>query len=524
VPVANHLRRLKPRRARAAQPAYSRPVTQALHEAPTVDVPCGSASFLDRSVFNGPCVNILRASQEAIVMIDEEQMVVAFNPAAEAMFGLSADAVLGQPLVRLVPQGYREAHGEHVRRFAASNELRRRIAPGRRISAMRADGTEFPVEVTLSRVDIIVDGRPRHWFAALLRDLTKETALRDEVDVMTRRLYAALDATPLAIWITENERIEYANQAAARLLGVAGADVLRGRKLASLLPATTLAELRHQASRPDGEPAARVPGLLTRDDGAVRDIEIVLAPLPDHGQAVLQMVIDDVTERRRAANELERTGQALRLLQANVVEAREEERRRISRELHDELGQRLTALKMELTGLADRSRLGAGDPRLAGMLTMLDETVAAVRRIASDLRPLMLDDLGLNAAIEWLARDMARRGGIDIRVQLDEGHPPLTGRLATALYRVVQEGLTNAARHARARRVDVGLHRQGDALVLSVTDDGVGLPEDGPQRDGGYGLMGMRERVAMLGGTLEIGNAVGDRGARLTVRLPLEVV
>ncbi|MDH4288945.1 MAG: PAS domain S-box protein [Aquincola sp.] len=480
-------------------------------------------SFVDRSAFNWPCVNILRASQEAIVMIDEEQTVVAFNPAAEAMFSLAADAVLGQPLVRLVPPGHRESHEQHVRRFAASNEMQRRIAPGRHISAVRADGSEFPVEVTLSRVDIIVDGRPRHWFAALLRDLTKEDALRDEVDVITRRLHAALDATPLAIWITHDERIEYANDAAAWLLGVAGADALRGRSLASLLPATTLAELRRQASRQEGGPAARVPGLLTRGDGAVRDIEIVLAPLPDHGQTVLQMVIDDVTERRRAAADLERTGQMLRLLQANVVEAREEERRRISRELHDELGQRLTALKMELTGLADRSGLGAGDPRLAGMLTMLDETVAAVRRIASDLRPLMLDDLGLNAAIEWLARDMARRSGIDIAVQLDDAHPPPTGRLATALYRMVQEGLTNAARHARARHVDVDLCRDGDVLVLSVTDDGVGLPEDGPQRDGGYGLMGMRERVAMLGGTLEVGNADGARGTRLTVRVPLEV-
>jgi signal transduction histidine kinase len=133
----------------------------------------------------------------------------------------------------------------------------------------------------------------------------------------------------------------------------------------------------------------------------------------------------------------------------------------------------------------------------------------------------MLDDLGLNAAIEWLARDMARRSGIDIRVRLDDTHPQPAGRLATALYRMVQEGLTNAARHARARRVDVSLRRHGDTLVLTVADDGVGLPAGATARDDGYGLLGMRERAAALGGTLDIANAEALSGARLTVRLPL---
>ena len=330
-----------------------------------------------------------------------------------------------------------------------------------------------------------------------------------------------LDAAPIAIWISQEERVEYANRAAALLMGESAVDALHGRRLDTLLPASTLAALRAELAREGGGPAARVPGQLVRVDGALREVEIVLAPLPDHGHAVVQMVIDDVTERRRAAAELERTGQTLRRLQASVVEAREEERRRISRELHDELGQRLTALKMELTGLASRAGLGDADERVNGMLTMLDETVSAVRRLSSDLRPPMLDDLGLNAAIEWLARDMARRTGIDIRVRLDDSHPPPAGRLATALYRMVQEGLTNAARHSRARRVEVRLRRHGDSMMLTVADDGVGLPEGGALRDDAYGLLGMRERAAMLGGTLEFSNAEAMSGARLTVRLPL---
>lgn len=484
-------------------------------------MPAPRPAFFDSPLFSGPCATILRAVHEAIVMVDETQTIVAFNPAAQAMFGCPPEQALGQPIARFVPLAYRAAHRNHVRRFTASSDLQRHLAPGRNISALRADGSEFPVEITLSRVDTVVDGRTRHWFAALMRDMTTEQALREEIDVMTRRLHAALDGTPVAMWITQEERIEYANRAAALLFGESAADSLHGRTLGSLLPSSTLAEIRAELARGGTGPAVRVPGQLMRVDGALREIEIVLAPLPDHGHAVVQMVIDDVTEHRRAAAELQRTGQALRRLQASVVEAREEERRRISRELHDELGQRLTALKMELAGLAERTGLGEHDERVTGMLTMLDETVSAVRRIASDLRPPMLDDLGLNAAIEWLARDMARRSGIDIRVRLDDTHPPPTGRLATALYRMVQEGLTNAARHARARRVDVSLRRHGDSLVLTVADDGVGLPAGSALRDDAYGLLGMRERAAALGGTLDITNAEGPSGARLTVRLPL---
>jgi two-component system sensor histidine kinase UhpB len=159
---------------------------------------------------------------------------------------------------------------------------------------------------------------------------------------------------------------------------------------------------------------------------------------------------------------------------------------------------------------------------VSNMFAMLDETVAAVRRIASDLRPLMLDDLGLTAAIEWLARDTARRTGIHFSVQLAELPGPPGGRIATALYRMVQEGLTNVVRHAQARQVQVRLDLDGDAAVLTVTDDGVGLPEATAVREDAYGLLGMRERAAMLGGTLAVENCEGG-GVRLTIRMPLEV-
>jgi len=160
------------------------------------------------------------------------------------------------------------------------------------------------------------------------------------------------------------------------------------------------------------------------------------------------------------------------------------------------------------------------DGRVANMLDMLDDTVAAVRRIATDLRPMMLDDLGLNAAIEWLARDAARRMDIEITLRLGDEDPPVSDRAAIALYRMVQEALTNVARHARATGVRIEMRQEGAELVLTVHDNGVGFPDRTQVQDGRYGLLGIRERAYMLGGRIEVDNPPGG-GGRLTVRLPL---
>jgi signal transduction histidine kinase len=233
------------------------------------------------------------------------------------------------------------------------------------------------------------------------------------------------------------------------------------------------------------------------------------------------MVLTDVTERSREKRELEQSRRELRRLSANLVDAREEERRRIARELHDELGQRLTALKMELSALASPTRRSARDRRVGAMLDMVDETVASVRRIATELRPLMLDDLGLNAAIEWLAAGWARRMGVGVSLRLAEDIPPVGDAAAIAVYRMVQEALTNVARHARATEVRVETRYDGDQFVLSVEDNGRGFPERSMYREGSHGLMGIRERAFMLGGSLELGNSPHG-GGRVTVRLPLQ--
>jgi len=280
-------------------------------------------------------------------------------------------------------------------------------------------------------------------------------------------------------------------------------------------------ELRRQTAAALAHPGVQgtLHAKLRRPDGTPREVEIALTALPDHGRTTVQMVIHDVTQRQRELQELQASRQALRRLSASIVEGREAERRRIARELHDELGQRLSALKLELSACADEAMLERHRERVGLMLGHLDEVMAAVRRIAVDLRPQMLDDLGLGAAVEWLVQDFARHTGLRCTTKLDDVGT-LGDSVATALYRMVQEALTNVLRHAQATEVTVELRLRDGRARLTVGDNGVGLPGERAAHASQFGLLGMQERADMLGGQLRLTSPQGG-GTCVCMELPL---
>lgn len=475
-----------------------------------------------QGLLHTPLDAVVRAAQEGIVIVDDSQLIVMINPTAQRMFGHASGAVLGSPLTRLMPERFRDGHEARVRRFAESCTNDHSSRAGLRLTGLRADGEEFIAEATISRMDVDGPHGPRCFFLALLRDLSEELELRDKIHSFEQLLPAISELAPMAIWIAKDDEIVFANRACATLFGIQDEKSLVGRSIYALLRPESHATIRrHIDSTLSGQShLASVQETIAKLDGSVREVEIVMVPMPDHGKTTLQMVINDVTRRREEASLLEQSRNQLRQLSANAVEAREEERHRIARELHDELGQRLTALKMDLSSLRVGVSAQGYGPRIDNMLGMLDDTVASVRRIATDLRPLMLDDLGLNAAIRWLVRDAAKRMGIKVNVQLGEGDPPLSKRASIALYRMVQEALTNVARHARATDVQVQMQQRNGEVVLSVRDNGVGFPKQPTLREGSYGLMGIRERAYMLGGNLEVENPPGGGGC-VTVHLPI---
>jgi signal transduction histidine kinase len=236
---------------------------------------------------------------------------------------------------------------------------------------------------------------------------------------------------------------------------------------------------------------------------------------------------EEIAERERVAGELRRSQEELRGLTSHLQSIREQERTEIAREIHDELGQSLTALKLDLHWVGQQLALGRpaeAGPRIAGMSKAIDGTVHAVRRISSRLRPKLLDDLGLSAALEWEAREFEERTRVACRIRSEPDDIVLDPARSTALFRIFQETLTNVARHARASRVEVRLSDFEGRVEMTVSDDGEGIRPEQVSDRRSLGLVGMRERVRSLGGRLEI---TGRRGRGTTVRVsipcPVEV-
>jgi signal transduction histidine kinase len=279
------------------------------------------------------------------------------------------------------------------------------------------------------------------------------------------------------------------------------------RREAALTIAQQIEELNNANLAAQGEEVSR------RHEALRADLHRLLwqTVLLGLGVAVVVVVRLRVLERRSEDAE-----QQMRELSQRLVATQEEERKNLSRELHDHVAQVLTGLRMEL-GRIERMSAGVA-PAVAECKKLVDNMFHTVRNLALGLRPSMLDDFGLQAALEWLARDFMGRSAINLELTMDGDLDTLPEKHRTCVYRVVQEAMTNCVRHAQAENIQIRVAAAGRQLKLSVTDDGIGL--DASRRRHGLGLRGIEERVRELEGTMTISRAP-RRGTILAVRLPL---
>ena len=324
------------------------------------------------------------------------------------------------------------------------------------------------------------------------------------------------------ITVDETQQIVLYNRAAEKIFGWPAAQML-GQPLTRLMPGrfhdSHAGHVKRFGER--GVTTRRMGGLNLvygrHADGHEFPVDASISQLDTPEGKLFTVILRDVTERVRAQEEL-----AAYAAQASAI--REQEKTRVARELHDELAQSLTALKMDTIWLRDHL---AGQPadvqaKLASMLGMLDASVAATRRIAADLRPLVLDDLGLVAAIEWLAQNFTQRSGVACRLDVDEDlelHEPY----ATAVFRMVQESLTNVGKHAAATQVEVQVRRSAHEVTLRVTDNGRGFQTQAPRNAGSLGLAGLRERAQLLKGQVRVDSEPG-RGTVIEAHIPVQVL
>jgi len=262
---------------------------------------------------------------------------------------------------------------------------------------------------------------------------------------------------------------------------------------------------------------------IVLSDASIRHIHDVVYPVADEAGQIIERygVVMDVTERKQAEAELRRSVDQLRALAARVQDAREEERKRLAREIHDELGQALTSIKIDLSSLIHEF---PPEPqqlkRIESISTIVDQTIKSARRISTELRPGILDDLGLIAAVEWAAEEFEARTGTKCRLDLPENDGAIDPDRATAVFRILQETLTNVARHANATCVDVRLLKESDGVILEVHDNGKGATEEQLSAAESLGIRGMRERALLLGGELLI-QGVPGQGTSIRISIPL---
>lgn len=256
--------------------------------------------------------------------------------------------------------------------------------------------------------------------------------------------------------------------------------------------------------------------------GCLLWFETIKSPIRDSDGHIIGTVgiSRDITERKTAADELVNSRSQLRELSSFLQSVREEERTRISRELHDELGQTLTAMKIDLIWL--RERLESSEllqPRVDRLVSIVDRSVTDLRRIASNLRPIILDELGLVSAVKWLTQQSAELSGLDISLSFDQEDRLYDGETSTAAFRIVQEALTNVMRHGEAAHANLEVRHVDGSLCIEIKDDGKGFDQSASERNK-LGLVGMRERALVLGGRVEI-KPNPDGGTIVAVRLPL---
>jgi len=235
----------------------------------------------------------------------------------------------------------------------------------------------------------------------------------------------------------------------------------------------------------------------------------------------LRMAEEMTRELRASQAKLQASHEKLRMLAAHAEQIKEGERKRIAREIHDDLAQSLLALKIEAEFLANRTRGGHKrlHARADATVRQIDVTIRSVRQIINDLRPNVLD-LGLSAAVDWQVADFARRTGIECELADDDGEYRIDDGCATAFFRILQESLNNVARHARATRVRIALQQQADMLTMTIRDNGVGMQPGSRNRSGSFGLVGIEERVGILGGSFSISSGL-DSGTTIVVTIPV---
>ena len=466
---------------------------------------------------------LLNAPTDSALLLDTQGNILALNePAAEAFDG-SIDELVGSFAFDFFSPDLAERRKRH------HDEVVRSGKPVRYEDKRKGkwyDTNVYPVfdssgkvvRVAIFSRDITEQKRAQEELKHAKEELSRYSKdLERQVKERTKEITSILENTPAVVVIKDNNyQYLMVNSRFEELFGIRNEEI-QGKTDYDIFPKETADQFRASDLQVISEERSfQVEERFTQEDGTHTYLSVKFPLYDEHG-AVRSLcgISTDITTINKAQGQLRR-------LSSNIMASQEKERAAIARELHDELGQVLTALRMDLVWMRDRimeNNPEAGERALT-MCSLIDRTLDQVRGMAIRLRPGVLDDLGLIDALEWYAREFEKRSGIAC-IFKHQDVPHIDDILATAAYRIAQEALTNVARHSFATQVDVILQTKNDILTLSVEDNGGGFHIQELSESGGLGFAGMRERASLVGGTMDIQSQPG-KGTHVCFKVPMD--
>ncbi len=456
--------------------------------------------------------NLLRKIGQGVAATNKEGKVVYWNEYAEKIYGWTANEVLGKKLTDVQPTNQTKEDA-----LAIVGELMQGKTWTGEFKVRRKDGTEFPV---------FGSGSPLYDHAgnitgiiSVTTDITEHKQIEKENADYRRIVETAQEGI---VMVNEERKISFVNKKFANILEYTTEELI-GKHTSELTnDSGRVAADKKGESRKEGISETLEFMFITKSGREIWTNVIVTALFDEDKkfQGTLSMV-SDITERKKAQQDLFELNEQLRSLTSHLQTVREEERTNIAREVHDELGQQMTSLKMEIgwVNTMTKDKLPEVKDKIDTMTAMVNEAIKTIRKIVIQLRPGILDDLGLEAAIEWQAKEFEKNTGIPCvfkSINLQDGY---SSDINTAVFRIFQESLTNVTRYAKAKEVQASLCQIDNQLILELTDNGIGISEDRKNNKTSFGILGMKERASMLKGSFDIRNT--GHGTMIQLKIPI---
>lgn len=456
--------------------------------------------------------NLINSLPGVFYFYDADGRFIRWNRKLEEVTGYSSEEIAQLQPVSLFPEDEREYISQRIQLVFETGS---NVAEAHFLSK---DGRKTPYYFRATLIQY--NGRPCLLGTGI--DITERKKAEQELQESEQKYKLMFEGNPLAMWMMSlpDYKIIDVNQACLKQYGYTRMEFLN-LDMADLLPEDLHDRLMENINREfRGLYNSGVWKQVTKH-GDILYAEIVTHDVYYHGKPVRLILAKEVTEQYLSEEKLRQSYDEIKKLTEYLQKVREEERTRISREIHDELGQLLTALKMDISWI-NRSVPSTDikiKEKVQGALEYIDFTISSVRRIASELRPAILDDLGLQAAIKWHIENFEALYGIPVEARLEIGDMMLSEEHTVGLFRILQESLTNVARHAGASKVMIALKQQDHSLHLTISDNGRGF-DPKANRHKTLGLLGMKERVTVMGGVYSIDSTIG-KGTTVTIVVPL---